>query len=515
MMNRKALVPCWVPDLNSCAIVLALLSILTTACTSKKQSKVIWTNGLPTIGSQSSPRAVNLNGDDVLDIVMGAGRNEFQKSEQGILALDGKTGQILWQQASVDQVYGSATFCDVTGDGVPDVFIGGRGPHFKAIDGKNGSVIWEYKYDHQTDPILQYARFNFNNSVLVPDQNGDGIQDLLTVNGGNAKAAPGDERERFPGVLMIFDSKSGNVIAADTMPDGKESYMSPLAFEQKGETDPTIVFGTGGETINGHLYIAHLSDLTKHQLHNARAIAEENGHGFIAPPTAADITGDGILDLIAISHGSTVFALDGRDSHVLWTQRVPGTESSNSLAVGYFNGDATPDFFTFVSKGQWPNSTGSLQVMLDGKSGSIQYTDSIGCTGYSSPVVYDLDNDGTDEVIISVNEFDCSVGFVGKSPTVIENRLIAIDFKKHSVIAIDQAKRMRNVFSTPWIGDLDDDGYLDVVHCQYFHAGDLLNFLGMNIKRIDTPVKIRKPVKWGAYMGSSYNGCFEQDMEGE
>jgi outer membrane protein assembly factor BamB len=496
-----------------CSLTCLISAFLATGCDSKKQSKLMWNSSQPAIGSQSSPRAADLNGDHILDIVMGAGKNEFQKSDRGIIAFDGKTGEVLWKQASVDQVYGCATLYDVTGDEVPDVFIGGRSPHFKALDGKTGTVLWEYTYAYQSDSILQYARFNFNNSVLVPDQNGDGLRDLLTVNGGNAKAPPNDERDRFPGVLMIFDSKTGTILAADTMPDGKESYMSPLCFTQKGETDPTIVFGTGGETIDGHLYRARLSDLMNRRLHQASVIASEKGHGFIAPPTAADITGDGLLDIVAISHGSSVFAVDGSDGHVLWMQKVSDTESSNSLAVGYFNGDQTPDFFTFVSKGQWPNSTGSVQVMLDGKTGVIQYKDSIGCTGYSSPVIYDLNNDGMDEAIISINEFDCSVGFVGKSPTEIENKLIAIDFMNHSIVTFDQTKRMRNVFSTPWIGDLDDDGYLDIVHCQYYHLGDLLSFMGMSIKRIDTPVKIVRPVRWGAYMGSTYDGCFTADNE--
>src|SRR6267378_76450 len=94
----------------------------------------------------------------VWDKVMGAGQNEFQFSKQGILALNGKTGELLWQQAATDQVYGSATFCDITGDGVKDVFIGGRSPHFRALNGKTGAVLWEYKVDqHKDDSIMKYA----------------------------------------------------------------------------------------------------------------------------------------------------------------------------------------------------------------------------------------------------------------------------------------------------------------------------------------------------------------------
>jgi hypothetical protein len=307
---------------------------------------------------------------------------------------------------------------------------------------------------------------------------------------------------------MLLDSKTGNVIAADTMPDGKESYMTPLCFSQPGSKDLYILFGTGGETIDGNLYISTVSELASKKLSAAKVIASEKGHGFIAPATLADITNDGYLDIVAISHGSKAIAIDGKDHHILWTRTFPATECSNSFAVGYFTDDNIPDFFTFISKGQWPNSTGSIQIMLNGKDGSVAYMDSIGCTGFSSPVVYDLNNDGRDEAIISVNDFDCSLGYASKSPRMMKNELISIDFFKKSVSIVDQAQGFKNIFSTPWIGDLDNDGYLDIIYCQYFHHSDLIAFLGMKIKRIDTPVKITRQVLWGSFLGSNGDGIF-------
>lgn len=492
------------------ALIFALFLSACSLTPEKKQSVVIWNKNLPVIGSQSSPRTADLNKDGILDIVIGAGKNEFQQSDMGILAFDGRSGELLWKQKSIDQVFGSATFCDITEDGVKDIFIGGRSPQLKALDGKTGAVLWDYKYErYKNDPIMQYARYNFNNSVLVPDQNNDGVADLLTINGGNALAEPNTTKDRYPGVLMLLDSKTGNVIAADTMPDGKESYMTPMCFSQPGSKELFIVFGTGGETIDGHLYISTISQLLLKKLSKAKVIASEKGHGFIAPAILADISGDGYLDIIAISHGSKAIAIDGKDNHLLWTKSFPGTECSNSFAAGYFNEDNIPDFFTFISKGQWPNSTGSIQIMLNGKDGNVEYIDSIGCTGFSSPVVYDLNNDGNDEAIISVNDFDCSLGYASKSPRLMENKLIAIDFFNKSVQTLDQAKGFKNIFSTPWIGDLDKDGYLDIIYCQYYHHSDLLSFLGMTIKRIDTPVKIKKPVLWGAFLGSNGNGVFK------
>lgn len=480
-----------------------------TTTDSKNRSEVVWNKSLPVIGSQSSPRTSDLNKDGILDIVIGAGKNEFQHSDMGILAFDGKSGDLLWKQEAADQVYGSATFYDITGDKVSDIFIGGRSPQLKAINGSDGVLLWEFNSEKYTkDPIMKYARYNFNNTVLVPDQNNNGYDDLVTINGGNALAEPYSEVNRFPAVLMLLDSKTGEVIAADTMPDGKESYMTPLCFSQPGSDSLFIVFGTGGETIDGNLYLSSISDLKSKQLKNAKSIAVEKGHGFIAPVTLADITQDGFMDIIAISHGSTAFALDGKDHHIIWKRHFPGTECSNSFAAGYFTDDKVPDFFTFISKGQWPNSTGSLQIMINGKDGTIGYMDSIGCTGFSSPVVYDLNDDGRDEAIISINDFNCSLGYDSTAPRSMENKLIAIDFHTKSISTIDQAQGFKNIFSTPWIGDLDNDGYLDIINCQYFHHSNLLSFLGMRIKRIETPVKIKKEIIWGAYLGSHGNGVF-------
>ncbi|MBD0377795.1 MAG: FG-GAP repeat protein, partial [Flavisolibacter sp.] len=75
--------------LFSAAVVAILLSGILASCNqaaSKERSQLVWSRDLPVIGSQSSPRTADLNKDGVLDIVIGAGKNEFQKSDMGILA---------------------------------------------------------------------------------------------------------------------------------------------------------------------------------------------------------------------------------------------------------------------------------------------------------------------------------------------------------------------------------------------------------------------------------------------
>src|SRR6187551_691052 len=140
---------------------IALISAILSGCSEKSsinQYKLVWYKDHPAIGSQSSPRTADLNGDGVLDIIMGAGKNEMQKSDMGILAFDGASGELLWKQEAPDQVFGSAAFCDVNGDKVMDIFIGGRSPQLKAIDGKSGALIWDYKHEtYANDPVLKYA----------------------------------------------------------------------------------------------------------------------------------------------------------------------------------------------------------------------------------------------------------------------------------------------------------------------------------------------------------------------
>ncbi len=495
--------------MNGVKLVIASISVVIIISCNPRKTELVWEQNFSLIGSQSSPRPIDINHDGIDDIVMGACKNEYIPNEQGVIALDGKTGTILWQSDAPDQVYGSPTLIDISGDHNKDIIISGRWSYLRAINGQSGKTIWNYTYSDSLDPVLKYAKFNFYNNVLVPDQNGDGIEDILIQNGGNHKAAPTDSVHRYPGVLMLIDSKTGKVIAADTMPDGRESYMSPVYYKTPDGKD-FIVFGSGGETFRGHLFVTELENLRNKKLNLAHIIATERvNHGFIGPPVIADFNHDGYPDIAAISHSSHITVTDGKTFTAIWEKQLPNTESSNSFAVGQFTGDDTPDLFTFASKGVWPQSTGSVQVMLDGKNGNIVYIDSIGCAGFSSPVAYDLNGDGIDEVILSTNDYNCGRGYIDYSHLDITNKLIAIDFKNHQVQTIDESKKFKNIYSTPLICDLDHDGYLDIIYNQFYSAdNDLLAFLGMRTRRIQTGIKMNKPVRWGSYMGSNGNGIY-------
>jgi len=490
--------------------LIVFFSLLIFSCGGGKKAGPIWQKSIPRIGSQSSPLASDLNSDGILDLVIGAGENEYEKSLQGVLAIDGLTGDIIWQAPCKDQIFGSPTFNDINSDNIKDVIIGGRSSQLYALNGVNGDMIWQYNPEkYSTHPTLKYANKNFYNSVLVPDCNGDGIEDILISNGGNHAVFMHVSKGREVGVLLILDAKTGAVIASDIVPDGNETYMTPIYVEQK-DGSKMIVFGTGGETFSGNLFITRLEDLLNNDLSKSKIIASEDSHGFISPPAFVDVTNDNIFDIIAISHAGTMSAIDGDNLKNIWQFQIPNTESSNGLAIGNFTDDDIPDIFTFVSKGKWPWNSGSYQIMLNGLTGKLEYIDSIGCPRISSPVVYDLNNDEIDEVVISLDSFDCR-GFAGRPPKNIVSKLVAVDFKAKKIIPIERNDKFKNVYTTPLLADIDSDGYLDIIHANYPHSEDfgMLLFSGMKIKRTKTPYKIRKPIKWGAFMGSNGDGIYK------
>ena len=175
---------------------LLLLSFLCTflSVTSQSLQWSVLTDSVPTL---SSPRAADLNSDGVLDIVLGAGTDSTY-SNYGIMAFDGLNGNNLWTLPATDEIFGSAVFNDVNSDNIPDVFIGGRNAQFYAIDGSSGNVIWEaFPQGTGLNPV-DSGLYNFYSGQVIPDQNGDLIDDILVANGGDHNANPWDPRPRGP-----------------------------------------------------------------------------------------------------------------------------------------------------------------------------------------------------------------------------------------------------------------------------------------------------------------------------
>ena len=471
----------------------------------QQEVRKTWTQTLPTIGTFSSPRISDLNGDGTGDIILGGGREEFQASDTAVFALDGLTGELLWNVPAVDQIFGSATFLDVTGDGISDVFIGGRSAELIAIDGASGAELWRFVKANKLRSLRRERWFNFYNPQFIPDQDGDSLPDLLVSNGGDVMAEPYDP-DRPAGSLAVISSASGSLLARADMPDGKETYFSVTVSPTPDSSDWEIVFGTGGETLGGNLYLGLLSQVMAGNLAGARKLHSSDDKGYIGPASRVDLNEDGRTEIILNTVNGRIMAIDGHTLQVIWETKLldKATESYSSVAIGRFNHDQIPDFFVSHAIGTWPRLDWSVQAMVNGKTGEIEFMDSLGFYQNTTPITLDWNGDGYDEVLMSVNIQEVNELF----QKFFYNILVLIDFQEPDIKQIGEVFEGSNLSSTPWVGDLDADQKLDIIYCHGTNLRHTYTFDGIAIKRLATQVPIRRSITWGSYQGSNYNGIF-------
>jgi hypothetical protein len=178
------------------------------------------------------------------------------------------------------------------------------------------------------------------------------------------------------GRLLILSSTTGKILANVTVPDGKETYMS-VVCEEAPDKNWNVWFGTGGETIGGHLYRTTLKDIMLGNISTAKILATAETKGFVASPVLADITEDGKRDVIINTAEGEMLAINGATDSLIWKIKFPGTEAYTMPAPGIFNEDSIPDFFANFAIGTFPKLYRSIRFMVDGKTGTVQYQDTI------------------------------------------------------------------------------------------------------------------------------------------
>nr|WKN36251.1 PQQ-binding-like beta-propeller repeat protein [Tunicatimonas sp. TK19036] len=464
-----------------------------------------WGVYLPGVASFSSPRTADLNGDGILDIVIGAGSDEFRGCDSAIVAFDGKSGEVLWHVSGRDQMVGSAIFSKIDADEIPDIILSGRAGQLRAVSGKDGSLIWSYYSEEDFQQFPDSVFLNFYASHLVPDIDHDELPDLLVANGGDA-TIPRYVSDRPVGQLLLVNTRTGKCIVQAPMPDGAETYMTPLCTDLSGDGQQTVIFGSGGETLSGHLYRIPLDSMLTGDLSSATVLATGKDRGFMAPPVLADITGDGTLDIIANAIDGRMIALDGSDNQVLWEVGIPNAEVYGSIAVGNFTGDATPDFFSNFGVGIFPEVVKAYQLMVDGHTGQVEFLDSLGYIQIGSPLAADIDDDGWDEALMSMNSSATQEKQnIYTSLFGIQNQLLVFHFGKKSRHTLLGPFVGVNPASTPWIGDLDGDSQLDILYAYMADTLHYLPFNGMKLLRKEIDVDPLN-VHWGGYMGTHGNG---------
>lgn len=456
----------------------------------------------------SSPHTVDLTGDGILDIVVGTGIEEAVNGS--IIALDGSNGTLLWEIPALGEMFASAQFAHLDGDETLDAVLGGRNHQLFAVSGADGSVIWQF--DSENEEREQW--YQFYTGQFIEDQNQDGVLDWLTSNGGDPTKGPTAPRDH--GYLMIISGATGEILAVADTPDGRETYMSPLLYHPHPLMETEVLFGTGGETWDGGLWTTSIAAIMTGDITDAIRIVDPApgvAKGVMAPPAIADMTLDGIQDLIVNTFDGRLIALDGRNYSEIWVMDVRehasgggilDAESWSSPAIGYFTDDAVPDVFTHYVIGAFPMYTGSTSVLVDGATGQVLWIEDTEHTSFTSPLAVDLNGDSRDEILMirGVGElFSENEGYIFNNTASILNTC--------GMNMTDLYTRDDMSIGTPTVADMDSDGDLELIATTT--TGYSSSSASWTVTRMDLSASTPDELSWAAYLGTNYDGVLESD----
>ena len=470
-----------------------------------------FTTSWTTTGSNrmmSSPHAVDLTGDGILDIVVGTGIEEAVNGS--IIALDGSNGTLLWEIPASGEMFASAQFAHLDGDETMDAVLGGRNHQLFAVSGADGSVIWQF--DSENEEREQW--YQFYTGQFIEDQNQDGVLDWLTSNGGDPTKGPTAPRDN--GYLMIISGATGEILAVADTPDGRETYMSPILYQPHPLMETEVLFGTGGETWDGGLWTTSINAIMTGDITDAlRIVGPTPGvaKGVMAPPSIADLTLDGIQDLIVSTFDGRLIALDGRNYSEIWAMDVKehaagggitDAESWSSPAIGYFTDDAVPDVFTHYVIGAFPMYTGSTSLLMDGATGEILWLEDTEHTSFTSPLAVNLDGDGRDEILMirgAGELFSENEGYIFNNTASILN---TCGMNLTNLYTRDDMS-----IGTPTVADMDSDGDLELIATTT--TGYSSSSASWTVTRMDLSASTPGELSWAAYLGTNYDGVHESD----
>jgi hypothetical protein len=284
----------------------------------------------------------DVDGDKVPEIVAANGPN-------WVVAFTPQ-GAVKWSRTGLSNQHHTFTYpalADLDADGRPEVIVG------RVILDGAGQLVGTGAYGSGAVPNA--SGHYIEGSVPVPaDLNGDGTLEVVV---GNAAYR-----------------KDGSALYTNGLPDGCPAVAD---FDLDGQPEVVVVSGNVVRTLE--------SDM------RPTGWSASFSSNYIGPPAVDDLDGDGRPEFVVqASNEMRAYRWDGS---VLWTAWVQD-----------FSGAAGPVLFDFEMDG-YPEVVYADEVsvrVFDGRTGAVKLTstDHASYTGFETPVVADVDNDGEVEIVM-------------------------------------------------------------------------------------------------------------------
>ena len=384
----------------------------------------------------------------------------------------------------------SPTMADLTGDGVPEVIVGTT-----AYNGANG------RYDRPNvlvamrgDGTTLWSRdlgAPINSAASVGDLNRDGQPDVVVGVGADVADM------RRPGGVVALDRNGNQLWRFNTLDhypvDGfaEGVYGTPTLCDVDGDGTLEVAFGSWDQRIyllnsagavlwkNVPMGATGQGYLNADSVWSTAACADLNGDGEREIIIGADITGGGVLpDGTPTQNGGFVYVFD-KDGNVLVRRFLPEAIYS-SPAVGDLDRDGDLEIVTGTGWYWWDQRgrrDPSQVYVFDTHRvfDTLHYNDAAKLPnaagwpqqtphpGFSSPALADLDGNGDLEIVIGTGD-----------PLVPNDRINGAG----SVYAWHHTGQLvagwpvfpknangddTTVFSSPTVGDVDNDGQMEVL----------------------------------------------------
>jgi hypothetical protein len=172
-------------------------------------------------------------------------------------------------------------------------------------------------------------------------------------------------------------------------------------------------------------------------------------------------------------------------------------ETFSTPTLGYFDDDDRPDVFGVFLHGVFPDYDAVLRVIVSGRDGAILWQGDGGTFTMAGDVAIDLDGDARDEIIYSSSDWNVDAD---SAHTL------------HLITGREASERQWGMPlgsvspSSPWAGDLDGDGCVDLVVATHTPT-DESNEAAITRFRVAAPVPDR--ISWGGYLGTNFDSVLQ------
>jgi hypothetical protein len=336
------------------------------------------------------------------------------------------------------QVMSAPTVVDVSGDGIPDiVFNAFRGTNatgdgvLRAISGADGQELWTV-----SAPL---TRVRGTSSVAAADIDGDGKVELCTL------------PESGAGIICF--EHDGTLKFRTTLPSSTWGALSFADLEGDGEAEILhrgyVFRPTGALKWVGSDSLAALSsfaaDIDRDGIQEVvlgRTVYRHNG-SLKCRNTSIGSGLAGVGDFDADPRGEIVIVWSGKvslmddDCSLKWTVSLPGGGTGGTPTIADLDGDGQPEIAV----------AGTFELVIFGADGSVMWEQPIegGAQGVSGSTAFDFEGDGRVELVHAA----------GSSLRIYEGATGAVRFAApHSSTTL---------YESPVVADVDGDGSAEIV----------------------------------------------------